>query len=221
MPALDPVARWRDRAYLRGKRYPPRFIVSHPLRVVRDVVRRKDSRLAHEWLDGLKGVEIGGASFTTFNLDTINVDTDPKGFYRGVQDDMVGWHIPIDVQASGDALPFEDGSYDFVLASHVIEHMPNPIAALREWRRVARRYVFLIVPHRDRTFDRDRDLTPLAELLERADSGFRSDEDKHWSVWNMETFLEMLERIGMRVVDSRDPDDMRGDGFAVVIDAAG
>jgi SAM-dependent methyltransferase len=211
--------RWETRAYARGKRYPMRFAVRHPARVAIDVLRRKDSKMAHRWLDGLKGVEIGGASFTNFNLDTRNVDRDPTGFYRRGQDELVGWHIPIDIFASGDALPLEDDAVDFVLASHVIEHMPNPIGALREWRRVARRYVFLLVPHRDRTFDRDRELTPIEELLERDRSGFESDEDKHWSVWNAETFLAMCERAGMPVLEHRDPDDMRGDGFAVVIDA--
>jgi len=211
--------RWRDRAYLRGKHYPGRFVLRHPLRVAVDLVRRKDSKLAHRWLDGLRGVEIGGGSFTNFNLDTINVDLDPEGFYRGIQDEMVGWHLPIDVQANGAALPFADDSYDFVLASHVIEHMPNPIGALREWRRVAARYVFLLVPHRDRTFDRSRDLTPVQELLERDSDAFTSDEDKHWSVWNAQSFLEMCARAGLPVLEHRDPDDMRGDGFAVVIDA--
>jgi hypothetical protein len=61
------------------------------------------------------------------------------------------------------------------------------MAALLEWARVARRYLFLVVPHRDRTFDRDRPLTPLDELIERHRSGFTSDEDKHWTVWNAET----------------------------------
>jgi SAM-dependent methyltransferase len=125
----------------------------------------------------------------------------------------------VDVVARGDDLPFADDSQDFVLASHVIEHIPDPIAALHEWVRVARRYVFLVVPHRDRTFDRDRPLTPLAELVERHASGLRSDEDQHWTVWVGESFLELCRHLDLAVVDYRDPDCRGGNGFVVVIDA--
>ena len=122
--------------------------------------------------------------------------------------------------APGHELPLEDDSVDFVLASHVIEHVPDPIAALLEWARVARRYVFLVVPHRDRTFDRDRPLTPLAELVERHETGFSSDEDRHWSVWSYETFVELCRHLDLEVLDGRDPDTKGGKGFAVVLSAS-
>ncbi len=127
----------------------------------------------------------------------------------------------MDIVAPAHELPLEDDSTDFVLASHVIEHVPDPIAALLEWNRVARRYVFLVVPHRDRTFDRDRPITPLEELVERHRTGFTSDEDRHWTVWNYESFLELCEHLKLVVVDGRDPDSKGGNGFAVVLDARG
>jgi SAM-dependent methyltransferase len=126
----------------------------------------------------------------------------------------------VDVVAPGDELPFEDDSHDFVFSSHVIEHFPDPIKALYEWVRVARRYVVLIAPHRDRTFDADRPLTSVEELIERHRTALASDEDRHWSVWTCESFLEMCAAAGLRVIDHQDPDDKVGNGFAVVIDAA-
>ena len=33
-----------------------------------------ESALAHKYLDGLKGIEIGGSAHNPFGLDTINVD---------------------------------------------------------------------------------------------------------------------------------------------------
>jgi SAM-dependent methyltransferase len=126
----------------------------------------------------------------------------------------------VDVVANGDELPFDDDSYDFVFSSHVIEHFPDPIKALYEWVRVASRYVVAVVPHRDRTFDSDRALTTVDELLRRNQQGFTSEEDKHWSVWTCESFVEMCDAIGLRVLDHQDPDDKVGNGFTVVIDAS-
>src|SRR6185503_5259726 len=53
------------------------------------------------------------------------------------------------------ALPFHDHSLDYVLASHVLEHVANPVAALAEWYRVVRPdgIIYLIVPNRLSTFD--------------------------------------------------------------------
>lgn len=70
-----------------------------------------------------------------------------------------------------------DGSYDALLASHVLEHLANPLGALREWTRVVRPggHVLLIVPHRDGTFDHRRPVTTLAHL--RTDAERRTPED--------------------------------------------
>jgi SAM-dependent methyltransferase len=133
----------------------------------------------------------------------------------------VGWAAPVDVVAEGDRLPFGEDEFDFLLASHVIEHMPDPIKALREWVRVASTYVFLVVPHRERTFDRDRPLTRLSELVERHEQGFESSEDQHWSVWSCETFLELCGHVGLPVLEYQDPDDIGRNGFAVLLDSSG
>ncbi len=34
----------------------------------------RESQLAHKYLDGLKGLEIGGSEHNSFGLDTLNVD---------------------------------------------------------------------------------------------------------------------------------------------------
>lgn len=46
----------------------------------------------------------------------------------------------------GTTLPFEDRSFDVVLAHHVFHHCDNPEAALRECCRVARRRVVVVEP---------------------------------------------------------------------------
>ena len=175
--------------------------------------------LAIRYLDGLRGVEIGGAAHNRYPVDALNVDRapEPDAAYRDAQMELAGEVAHVDLVAEGNRLPLADKSTDFVLASHVIEHFPDPVGALLEWERVATRYLFLVVPHRDRTFDAGRPLTTADELLERHAEGFRSDEDRHWSVWDCESFVELCDRIGLDVVATEDPDLKVGNGFAVVI----
>jgi SAM-dependent methyltransferase len=51
-----------------------------------------------------------------------------------------------------------DGTFDFVYASHVLEHIPDPARALRNWLRVVKPngYLIIVVPHRDLYEKRDR-----------------------------------------------------------------
>jgi SAM-dependent methyltransferase len=210
-------------ALARVRRYPPRFIARHPLRVARNAVGNHPSTLADRYLTGLHGVELGGASYNSFFLNTVNADHRADPSTAADQLRYAGYVLPVDLVGPADELPLQDGAVDFVLASHVIEHLTDPIKALHEWARVSRRYVFLIVPARDNPIDRGRPLTPLAEQLERHRVGWTNpgDDRTHWSVWDPASFVEMCERSGLRVVEVQDPDDKRGDGFAVVIGVGG
>ena len=61
-----------------------------------------------------------------------------------------------------------DSAYDFILSSHCLEHVANPLAALREWARVARdgAGLLLILPDAAGTFDHRRPTTTLEHLRE-------------------------------------------------------
>ena len=50
-------------------------------------------------------------------------------------------------QADAAKLPFEDKSFDVVYSSHLLEHVENPAAVLREFVRVAKKQIIIIVPH--------------------------------------------------------------------------
>jgi SAM-dependent methyltransferase len=180
------------------------------------------SQFVDSYLKGLRGIEIGGSAHNDYRLDAVNVDVHDAmdTIYKEEEWRLSGRKRPVDIVAPGDALPFEDGSVDFVFASHVIEHFPDPIRALQEWVRVARNYVVLVIPHRDRTFDRDREPTPVEELRQRHEERLVSTDDRHWSVWTLESFLELCERIGVTVAGTLDPDDKVGNGFMVAIDAS-
>ena len=186
------------------------------------LLRRRDSKFVTRYLKGLKGIEIGASAHNRYWLDAINVDRwgEDDTIYKREERRLALRAAKVDVVAPGDELPFDDDSHDFVFSSHVVEHFPDPIRALLEWQRVARRYVVVVVPHKERTFDSDRQLTSVEELVERHRTGFHTDEDVHWSVWTCESFVDMCERLGFCVVDHRDPDDKVGNGFVVVLDAS-
>jgi SAM-dependent methyltransferase len=179
------------------------------------------SQFVLSYLEGLSGVEIGASAHNDYRLNAVNVDryAELDTVYKEEEWRLTGRRRAVDIVAPGDDLPFDDDSVDFVFASHVLEHFPDPVGALDEWLRVARKYVVVVVPHRDRTFDRDRELTSPDELLRRHEEGFHDDDDRHWSVWTLESFLDLCDRLRLRVVDTRDPDDKIGDGFMVVLDA--
>ncbi len=74
-----------------------------------------------------------------------------------------------------------DESQDFVIASHVIEHLANPLAMLVDIHRVLRTggLLILLVPDRHRTFDRDRNPTPLEHLVDEYRRDVREVDDEH------------------------------------------
>lgn len=183
----------------------------------------KESALAHKYLDGLKGLEIGGSAHNAFGLDTLNVDyTDSmETVFKKSEIDICGEAMPVDIIASGDKLPIKDESQDFVISSHVLEHFPDPIKALNEWYRVIKKggYIFAIVPHKERTFDKDRTRTTLKELIKRHEKGIKPEIDlhSHYSVWIAEDLIELIKYLNWNLIESQNIDDKVGNGFCVII----
>jgi SAM-dependent methyltransferase len=72
-------------------------------------------------------------------------------------------------------------SYDFVLSSHALEHMANPILALSEWIRLLKDQGTLVVllPHKDGTFDHRRPVTTMQHLIADFNVGMTEDDLTH------------------------------------------
>jgi SAM-dependent methyltransferase len=70
------------------------------------------------------------------------------------------------VREAGQLQNISECTYDFVLSSHCLEHLANPLAALHEWRRITRPsgHLLVIVPDPTRSFDHRRPITTLAHL---------------------------------------------------------
>jgi SAM-dependent methyltransferase len=179
-----------------------------------------ESVLAHKLLDGLSGIEIGASAHNPFGLNTINVDRSAKteSIYTDEEMRICGEIARVDVVAEGDNLPFPDKSFDFVISSHVIEHFYNPLKVLKEWERVARRFIFIICPHKNRTFDEGKPTTTLQELIERAEESNENREDRHWTIWTTESFTSFVQYFGYKIHTVHDTDDKAANGFTVVIE---
>jgi len=199
-----------------------------------------ESKLAHKYLDGLKGIEIGGSAHNPFGLDTINVDytDDMETVFKKEEFRLCGEKMPVDVVAEGDDLPFKDEEFDFVISSHVIEHFFDPIKAIKEWLRVIKPggYIFTICPKQDADSLETRPRTKLSELIDRhigvlkkeevnmktehdhsVITGEPFNERGHWTVWSCEDMLELCKYMKLKVVDWQETDDKVGNGFTVVI----
>lgn len=183
----------------------------------------QESSLAHHLLDGLRGLEIGASAHNPFGLNTLNVDwsEDLTTPFKLNEIALCGECAPVDIVAPGDDLPFKDNTFDFIISSHVIEHFYDPIKAIKEWLRVVKPggYVYMIVPHKERTFDRDRPRTTLAELIDRHEhpNPPEIDHHGHYSVWITGDFLELCDHYGWSVLAMQDSDDKVGNGFTIVI----
>jgi len=80
-----------------------------------------------------KGLDIGCGNRKI--PGSIGVDLTPGG-KEGDAGSQMGMKCAADVTVADTDLPFDDDSMDYVHARHVLEHIVDPLAALREWARV-------------------------------------------------------------------------------------
>jgi SAM-dependent methyltransferase len=74
-----------------------------------------------------------------------------------------------------------NGSYDFILSSHSLEHIANPVRALKEWIRITKPggAFVIVLPHFKYTFDRRRQVTQVSHMLEDYERGTDEDDETH------------------------------------------
>src|ERR1700722_14640952 len=107
------------------------------------VTRRTEPRIAAQLWAALGdartvlNVGAGTGSYEPAGLDVTAVE--PSAVMRGQRP---AGAAPC-VDATAESLPFDDQSFDAAMALATIDHWPDPIAGLREMRRVARRVVVL------------------------------------------------------------------------------
>src|SRR5438034_3915304 len=142
-------------------------------RRVRQRLRRptvKD-RLAPVYLKG-RGLEIGALHNplrVSSRAKVRYVDRLPVAGLRAQYPDLRDKKlVRVDVVDDGERLDtIGTATQDFVIANHFLEHCQDPIRTLDSFFRVLRPggILYMAVPDKRFTFDRDRPVTPLAHLL--------------------------------------------------------
>lgn len=89
---------------------------------------------------------------------------DPGAGGRTLADDTVTMDLYAPAQHKGDAcsVPFADDTFDYVFNSHLLEHLPEPRLAIKEWLRVVKSggHVCMIIPNTLFTLGQNTDPTP-------------------------------------------------------------
>lgn len=124
------------------------------------------------------GVEIGGPSNSTgkliyqnclnmdnviFNYDTIwSKHTSEYKFYN----EKIGKVI---INDAVDISNIMGNTYDFCFSSHSLEHIANPLKAIKEWLRIVKPngHIIIVVPEKSKTFDHRRDYTEFSTILDQ------------------------------------------------------
>jgi SAM-dependent methyltransferase len=113
--------------------------------------------------------------------DVVTKEQALKAFPELDIDDLVDIQYICDLNKDGLTI-FEDNKFDFVILSHVIEHVANPIYVISELFRITRPggCVLIAAPDKNYTFDRDRALTPNAHLVEEYKENVTEITDVHY-----------------------------------------
>jgi ubiquinone/menaquinone biosynthesis C-methylase UbiE len=177
------------------------------------------------FLNGLSGLEIGGGSGPCdYELDVINVNHPECSVWDAEQLKYSPVVRKVDIVADATEIPVPDTSYDFVFSSHVLEHLPNPIKAIKEQYRISKKYVCMVVPQRD-AVDGHREITTLEETIDRYNNNNTvTNLLGHLSVWNWSDMWKIIQwgnennlwKFKLRGV--LNPDDARKDGWIIVLE---
>jgi SAM-dependent methyltransferase len=187
--SLEPMGR-----FLRRLRGAPNYLL----------LGRRRRRLANRYLAG-SGLEIGALHRPlptparahvryVDRMDSVAL----RSHYRELANSQL---VEVDVVDDGETLATQpDGSADFIIANHFIEHTEDPLGTLGNHLRVLRPggILYLAVPDRRHTFDADREPTPLAHLERDHDEG------PGWSrAIHQEEWARLVDRVPPEDVEER------------------
>lgn len=143
--------------------------------------------LSKKYIKKGQGIEIGPSSFPlhiskkakVWYVDILN-ERQLCGLYRDIPPEKM---VKIDFIDDGEKLQgFKDGTLDFIIANHFIEHTVNPCRTIINFLRVLKKggIIFLAVPNRVNTFDYLRPLTEVEHLIDVFEKDVDEFIDEHY-----------------------------------------
>jgi predicted SAM-dependent methyltransferase len=151
--------------------------------------RRRRRLLAERYLVG-DGVEIGAlhrplrvpSAASVKYVDRLESPELRRHYPELARDALVD----VDIVDDGESLLTQaDGSLDFVIANHFIEHTEDPLGTLANHLRVLRPggILYMAVPNREKTFDAERQATTYAHILRDHTEGPEWSRLAHYEEW--------------------------------------
>lgn len=142
--------------------------------------------LADKYIFGT-GVEIGALHRPVETKQKVSyVDRISKEELRIHYPELKDLELFVDVVDDGEKLDkFFDGSLDFIIANHFIEHCKDPIGTIETHLRKLKEggVLFYAVPDKDFTFDNDREATTFEHLLSDYKEPNSERDYQHYIEW--------------------------------------
>jgi len=143
------------------------------------------------------GIEIGGPSFNTGpfiyaickSLDNVVFsNTTVWHEHKETYDYFPGKTGKVIINDAVDLNKINNEQYEFCFASHVLEHIANPLKSIKEWLRVItpQSYLILILPEKTCCFDHKREISSFDTLLKQYENNVGEDD--------LSTLPEILEK---------------------------
>jgi SAM-dependent methyltransferase len=186
-PILNPVRSWLRDALIRVGRVANHDLAARLDRLSPLAGEIDRALIAAHYLRG-HGLEIGALHRPLSLPPGILVDyldAAPIEILRARFPDIADIRTP-DIVDDGESLgKVADQRYDFIIANHFLEHTENPFATLGNFVRVLKPggHIFMAVPDKRWTFDRDRPLTTLDHLIKDYREGPHSSRRAHYDEW--------------------------------------
>lgn len=161
---------------------------------------------AARWLRG-SGIEIGALDtplVVPAGVNVCYVDRVPtEKLHEQYAELADAVFVPVSIVGDAqDLAALADASVDFVIANHLVEHLENPIAGLREMLRVIRTggVLYLALPDPRVTFDVDRQLTSVEHVVDEFRNGTAHTRERHFEEWveTAEKHVAWMQKAGVK-----------------------
>lgn len=170
------------------------FYLGYMLKVrIRSIAQRKILEVL-KYFENRIGIEVGGPSpifkkggqIPIYKVaDQIdNVNFSKKTIWTGdvevsegyvVGGKHLGHHLILDAT---DLSSLQEQKYDFVISSHSLEHIANPIKALKQFYRILKPegVVLIVVPRKEANFDHRREVAKFDDLVNKYQNDIGEDD---------------------------------------------